>query len=698
MSRENSITIEASDKAKPQAALKTRLASVLTYVFLVVTLFALFVPLDPRMPNRGLDASWEFAMNQAVARHMNFGTQIAFTYGPYASVATRIYDPATDLRMLVGSCVLAISYGLALVFLARGRGRYLTIGLLFFLATFPNTEIFLLSYSYLLAICWLTYLNRNQREGMIGPKWLPVAAAIVMLLTSGLLPLVKGSLLLPFTVVSLVPAALLFYRSRIGLGLLFLLLPVGSALMLWGVAGQPMGNLPAFLRCTAFLTAGYTEAMATSWLVLPASVGAGLVVVFIAVSGLLCLSIFRSQKLEPSSKWALGLLSAIFLFVVFKHGFVKADEVPTAFASLSVIAIILGFLVWDRYAVVAITIAVVLAAGTSVMSDTVLYKEVHEKFGMGVAWGGGRRTDVLKFCIDRAAGAYARSTYESTWSTYRDLWDGLRIRMGNSRQLEERFEAAKAAIRNSMPIPALQGSADVYSYDQSVLLATANQWDPRPVLQSYSVYTPELATMDEAHLRGAAAPDWVLFDLQTIDGRYPSLDDGASWPALLDNYELNSFAGPYALLQKRGLLQTRTQYASVNTQICNTGSTVSIPQQDGLLFAEVELKPTLAGRLLNTLFSPPQLQIKVGLADGSVKKFRVVSAMMKTEFLLSPMVSDTKDFAALMTKANQGAHLPRVQTISITPSYGGSLFWSKSFAITLKKYPTVGGDGIVGGR
>jgi hypothetical protein len=116
------------------------------------------------------------------------------------------------------------------------------------------------------------------------------------------------------------------------------------------------------------------------------------------------------------------------------------------------------------------------------------------------------------------------------------------------------------------------------------------------------------------------------------------------------------------------------------------------------LFAEVELKPTLAGRLLNTLFSPPQLQIKVGLADGSVKKFRVVSAMMKTEFLLSPMVSDTKDFAALMTKANQGAHLPRVQTISITPSYGGSLFWSKSFAITLKKYPTVGGDGIVGGR
>lgn len=64
----------------------------------------------------GLDNSWIFGMNQAIAQHLAFGRDIIFTFGPYASVYTKEYYPATDLLMLLGGTCLALSYTLSLAF------------------------------------------------------------------------------------------------------------------------------------------------------------------------------------------------------------------------------------------------------------------------------------------------------------------------------------------------------------------------------------------------------------------------------------------------------------------------------------------------------------------------------------------------------------------------------------------------------
>jgi hypothetical protein len=125
------------------------------YIFLAVTTLAVFIPLNPRMPSRGVDASWQFGMNQAVARHLSFGKDVMFTYGPYASIGTRTYDPTTDQRTIWGSLLLAVSYLTAVLFLASGQKRYLILILLLFFATFGNPELLLLSYSFLLILCVL---------------------------------------------------------------------------------------------------------------------------------------------------------------------------------------------------------------------------------------------------------------------------------------------------------------------------------------------------------------------------------------------------------------------------------------------------------------------------------------------------------------------------------------------------------------
>jgi hypothetical protein len=663
----------------------TKLGSILFYVFFVVTVTAVFIPLNPRMPGPGLDASWQFAMNAAVARHMRFGKEIIFTYGPYASVCTRTYSPATDLRMMLGSLLLAVSYVAALLFLAGGRKRLVILTLLLFLATFGASEQLLLSYAFLLVVCALKHVNSDVRKRTAAINLWQAAAIIVMVSTLGLLPVVKGSLLLPFAASAAVSSALFLYRGWMKLALLMLALPLTAAAALWIIAGQSLADLVAFLRGTIALTSGYTDAMSTPWGTLPPTAGAGLVIAFLTATGLVCLSIARASQLTAQSKWMMALLVAVFGLVAFKHGFVAATAVTSAFASLVIVILIVTFLHVDRYLICSLSIALLLTIVTSVTRDAVLVKEVHERFGVGAASGGGRRGEILAFGLKRALGAYPRTTYISTWNTYSGAWRGIRSRLTHG-ELENSFLKAEAGIRDAYAVPSLNGTVDIYEVDQSFLLASKNEWNPRPIIQSYSAYTPYLTRLNEQHLRDPTAPDWLLFDLDTIDDRLPSLDDGSSWPALIDNYAFVSYDGHFVLLRKNRTTRTNSSYDNVYEETCTTGSTVTLPDTDGLMFAEVDLNPTIAGRVLAALFNPPQLHIVLGLASGKTKTYRVVSEMMKTDFLLSPLVSDTNEFASLMAGSGKLRMPERVQTISIAPSYGGALFWSDSYELKVKKY------------
>ena len=664
----------------------TKFGSNLFYLFFAITVTAIFVPLNPRMPSAGLDASWQFAMNEAVARHMSFGKGIVFTYGPYASICTRTYSPATDRRMMLGSLLLAVSYVIAVLFLASGRKRLIILILLLFLATFGAPEYSLMSYAFLLVVCTVKQVNSDQQVKTVALRWWQVAVIIIMWSTLGLLPVVKGSLLLPFAASVALTSALLLYRGRVRLALLLLVIPLAAAVTFWVIAGQSLADISAFLRATIALTSGYTDAMSTPWVVLPGTAGDGLVIAFLAVTGLVYLSIGRAPKLTTPSKWMLALLVAVFLLVAFKHGFIAPTAVTSAFASLVILILIIAFLHVDRYLIWSLSIALLLTVFTSVTRDAALIKEVHERFGVGAAEGGGRQEEILAFCLRRALGAYPRTTYISTWNTYIGAWQGLRLRLTHGSELNDSFLRAEEDIRVAYAVPTLNGTVDIYEVDQSFLIASKNEWNPRPVIQSYSAYTPYLARLNEQHLRGADAPDWVLFDLQSIDGRLPSLDDGSSWPALLDNYAFVSYDGQFVLMRKKQITLQKSSYDNVYNKSCNIGSTATIPDSDGLLFAEVDLKPTLAGKVLIALFNPPQLHIVLGLANGKTKTYRVVSDMMRTDFLLSPMVGNTEEFSSLLARGMNVQKEDRVQTISIAPSYGGSMFWSDTYELKIKRY------------
>lgn len=660
------------------------------YAFVGVTILSIFVPLNPRMPASGLDPSWEFAMNQAVARHMHIGKDIVFTYGPYAALITHIYDPATDWRMMLGSLVLGACFGCALLFVARGRKRRGVIALLLFLTIFGNIELLLVSYAFLLVLCVLEHCGRSDGRGarrrvdLARWQW---AAVLAMWSALGLLPVTKGSLLPVYLISVAVGALIALHRFGVRLASALAAIPLAAALLLWMLGGQAPGDLPAYLHGVSWLTAGYTEALATGWGALPKIAGDGLVAAFIAVSALACYAIGRCDRLPLKARACLIALCTVLFFIVFKHGFLEPSGMSASFATLAALIFVLALVFPGKRMAWPLIIAIAITTATSVLGEGGLEEQVHERFGIGTAFSGqkNQQKEILAFCIQRALPAYGRRIFVHGWEMYQSAFEGLLLRAHGESALMARFADAEDNIRRMKPVPQLTGTVDEYEEEQSSLLVSANQWDPRPEFLSYSAYTPELAEMNEQHLRGAQAPDWVLFHLESIQNRLPTLDDGMSWPALLDNYSFSANNGQFVLLHRNDMLRSASSYQTIESAVHRIGEKVELPDRPGLFFAQVVLKPTMAGKAMLVLLNPPQLRIVLNLANGQTKSYRVIGKMMTTGFLLSPAVSNDAEFTSLMT-GSDAAQKERVRSFSIEPIYGGSTFWSRAYELTLRQY------------
>jgi hypothetical protein len=212
----------------------------------------------------------------------------------------------------------------------------------------------------------------------------------------------------------------------------------------------------------------------------------------------------------------------------------------------------------------------------------------------------------------------------------------------------QRAQAQRAAdIRAANPLPAVRGAVDVYSHDQAVVLAHALEFRPRPVFHSYMAYSPRLARANADFLLGASAPEWILFRVAPIDRKLPALDDAASWPLLMARYRLDEPAGAFALLRRREtpLPWHLEPLGSVETV---TDSAIAVPPADaGPVWARVDVRPRRRDAVVGALLAPPLTYITVALSDGQQLDYRLVPALAREGFVISPLVRNTGDFIRL---------------------------------------------------
>jgi hypothetical protein len=475
----------------------------------------------------------------------------------------------------------------------------------------------------------------------------------------GVLPLVKASFL-PLAVAAVALACVLFWRAgRKRLALLCLLLPLAAMLLAWRLAGQPLGALAGYVEAMSPLVSAFAEAMALhpptgNWRLM--QYGApGMVGAYLWVAALLLAALWQGRGSTPGARQALLLLGvALYLFIAFKAAFVRFDaHALTAGSALLLLILLLRALELARIR----PLAAVLALGSWAFAHAV-YVGPH---------------------LEDAPLASLASALSA-------------LRSGSS--LQSGFEQALQAIQARAQLPPLRGSADIYPHDLAALIASGNPWAPRPVPQSYSAYTPDLAARNAAHLRGPLAPDSVVFRIGPIDGRYPSLEDGPSWAALLARYAVSGQDSRYVYLQRQPLQRT-LQRSLLLQSVQQMGQAVELPAREmanGLVFAQIDVQPTFLGRWLGLLFKPGALHVSVELRNGQSQHYRLVPGMARAGFVLSPLVQNNADFVQLVRQVQQAplvqesraAPQPaKVRRLRIGPAEGMPFSWQSAYRLTL---------------
>lgn len=584
----------------------------LLWGFGLIYVFSRFIPghLVADYPSsKSVDDAWAQILHVAYVEHMQFGRDIVFTYGPWGFLA-RGYSPSTYLISVAAWFVLS------LVFV--GAGWRLTR---FFTQSDGIAWVWLIGFAAVASLqagydidnrlrAWgilLIFLHFFVEDGAF--SWFQ-ATLVFTLAWLGLVKftgILEGALL----VVIIALDSVIRYRRFPWI------IPVWLAgiLFFWLLAGQQAQLLWPFLKNSWAVVSGYTDAMNEGNLfaldpLLFVLIGTG----FWVLSWML----LRRPRRVVGIFFGLGIGGILFLS--FKHGYEGGDGIHEMTSAITLVLIGLVCLAMAvptrKLSLISVVVffvyaSIALAANTFASQSFNLGQQLVESFG-----------------FDNLSAPIIGLTTD---------------------QLEAKYKKRLKLLSAAIPLPAVQGAADLYSCHQGAIFANGISYRPRPVIQSYSAYTPVLARMNSDWLRTDRAAPNLFFAVQPLGNRFPSLDDGLSWPELLTLYDIrvqSDPAGAYLWLT-RSPNPREYQLEPLQETRAVLGKSFTMPVTASPVWAEIEIKKTFAGELLSFFYKPAVLMIDVKLSGGTNQLCCLVPGIARAGFLLSPYIADNQSFIAL---------------------------------------------------
>lgn len=586
--------------ARPVDQRVARRASLVVFIPLLLT-FLVMLPLAPRQPASGLDPSWAYAVNEAVARHLVFGRDLIFTFGPFGSVYTQFYHPATDAIMLAGSALLATGLCIGFALLVVPRRPYLLWFLPFVVAVSHSPDAVFMTLPFLMLLNAYRLAEEPQVLATRGRQLLLVWLACAL----GILPLIKGSFSGVVALLGILSVVILMISRRTYLAIALVLAMSITMCAAWIWAGQPLFALPQFFIAQLPIISGYAEGMSTH--------GPDVALRWWALAAFACMIAFYiadARRRGIAGYVAAGGM-ALYVFITFKAGFVRADG-HAAIAVGTLLFIALAMAATLRPAVALFLAATVLVGWYGTESST-------EDIGL------------------HSVGGFVTNVYDRTIS-------GIQIRLSDG-VLDANFRKANEAIRKERPLGKIYGSVDIYPTELSPIFAFDLKWSGRPVPQSYSAYTPGLDHIDAQHLLSKSAPDNIFFTIEPVDYRLPSLEDSGSWPIFLTDYQI--VGREHGMIHLVKMSNDEPRVSKLGDVEGTLNSSIAVPEAPGPVIASIEIRKTLLGKAALAAFKLPQLFIELTLDTGEVVRNRYVAPMGQSGFIVSPYVGSDQEFIRL---------------------------------------------------
>ncbi|NUZ05170.1 hypothetical protein [Piscinibacter koreensis] len=607
------------------------------HVLLGAAALVLLPPWVPSMPRSGLDPSWAMVLNHAFVNGWQFGSDLVFTFGPFGFLYARLFDPLTYSWVLGAWTLLALALGTGTAFLLRDAEPWEAIAiaalvLLGVRASMLNAMLFSDTAFFVLPLLLVLVVQRAGTPARV--------FGVLVCLLAALASLVKFTFwMLGFVIILMMDAE----RCRRGKRMpAYLLVYALGSLALHVVAGQSLAGYAKFVWSSLAVAGGYSEAMQVwSWRWLDPVAFVVLAVAFVVLAGY---SSWRSARIatNPWTDWLPLAALVMFLFMVFKAGFVRHDTHAVIAwggltAGLALAAAHFSSRLRTRRARV---ILVLLCVVSSVVA-------IRRNFDYASEAPGEQAPLPLGGSVRASINAMAALTSGRHLAS---------LRADHAQAIE--------SIRRSDPLPALQGPVDVYPWNAAPLLAQGASYRPRPVFQSFAVYNPTLIRINREHLEGPRAAATLLFGIESIDSRHVAQDEGALWPTLAALYEVDRAYARQVVLHRRAEPR-RIEWQIGRPQQVRWGQRLAVPQSEGNVWVQVRLQRTAWGRIQDVLFKAPVVNLVLELEDGRERRSRLEPSFSGEPFLLSPLVATASDWTAVFGDGGNVEAVPRVVRLRI---------------------------------
>jgi hypothetical protein len=632
---------------------------------------SLCLVLFPQVPlNTSWDGSWAAVLNQAHESGLQFGTQIVFPYGPLGYLLIPYFWQQAFWSRLLFTAALNFSTSTAICLVAWRLTfwwRFLSIGMFVLVAANIDYGVadFLLNVG-LLCLGLLCLVEERPRLTM---------SATVLVLFSSAAALAKFSALMIAVLTVGAVAMNWFVRGRRLASLVLVSGWVSAGVLGWMILGQDLSHLPTYVARGFTMSSGYDQAMGLEPPRLISVCGFILAALVVQLAFLSALQAFGTSNAHRRSRriLSLGWLMA-FLFVTWKHGFVRADTHHVVYfvGLVAVLAPLLGVL--NRSEDGRNTGQNALSLATCMLGLLMLQFRLEPQY-----------LDVGKPFLHLARNLNALFAPDPYFEEMNSALKAQRV--------AARLPAILQAV-GTRPV-------DVFGNRQAFAALNELNLKSRPVFQSYAAYNEALMQVNEAHYLSTAAPQFVLFRLEPIDERFPPLEDARLLRLMLSKYEFAGGEGSFILLKARQQIAQQPREDSSGKRAAGQltllrEGTIRAGERLNLagfgetnLWVELRAEPTLAGRLRQVLYRPAELRLLVwgDTTENGPRRFRAPAPMLSAGFLASPLLLKTEDFA----KVSRGCGFTRPSAFALEFGHGGGRWWKNTIQFRISKTPVCPG-------
>jgi hypothetical protein len=576
----------------------------------------------------GLDESWIIGLHEASRRHMIYGRDIAFTYGPLGFVLFPV-DLGSNLvhAILFRLGLHAIWWTSVGMLLLRIRGYAAT--LLFAAASLysgihfdPTWDVNsqLIGVIILTTIGYLVLGHLDRRPIWAVPAVVVSAAALLVKFNIGV---ACTASIVVWVIIELLRDRSLRMLGRLGL---LALTYVGALGVLFRIYGGPINALGEFLRSSKEIASGYSSQMSTQ----------GPAAELAIISVVLSLAIIAAAAgILLRARYTSALLISLFpLFILFKGAIVRHDHGHILISCPPMVGLA-AFLLpgrigrWQSWTTQA-TVALALLG----------------------CW--------VWFTPPSASCVFTRGAI--SWV---QLWKYAETRAQFRAAMES---LVKDQLRLPPPILSRIGPAtvDVYPWDLCYITANGLNWKPRFVFQSYSAYHPKLDRRCAEDYRGEDAPQYILYVHQAIDSQHPCIVDPQTWMEIYRWYDVVDQVN-HILLLKRRVSPRWDGRDELGSRLIAFGERWEVPEsirRPVILRAKLRLNP--AGKLSCMLYKVYPPTIRVEYADGSVAEHRLVWQNVRSGFLVSNLPQDLNGVRRLL----ETGEADRVRAVTFRDDHG----------------------------